>query len=306
MEEKGTGHASLGTEDVEEVDEFYLSETQDTVSLYDQLKPTGRYARPELEEIVAYLVSEDGVELRKARCVREGGGIENVRYWKGSRLAECFPDVLNEIKGSDDERLNLLGEAIVSRNYAVRYTIADKSKRIMAPVAGHSRWNPKGFFVWTPLALQHKFDGDESDLIGVLGGDLRRRRRRRNNPSRDSTNVRVDRISNQTSRGVNWLHIAILFMLFGPPIYMGLMWSYEMVAMSPLGTALGLAVTPREQLMQLYQQYAPEKATYTRIDRLLKKHSGREAALLVRVREKYEAIRRAKAREAEEWASTEG
>ena len=79
---------------------YYVTSDAKDDSLYDKLTQNGSYQRPELEDIVAYLVSLDGVEQRGAYVEKSGSRKsgkkikkEKIAYFKGSRVGNCFPDV---------------------------------------------------------------------------------------------------------------------------------------------------------------------------------------------------------------------
>ncbi len=334
------GADGAGSDGGESVHEYYVNDNErddlsDDVSLYDGLSEDGAYRRAEIEELVAYLVSSDGVETRGACVQRKGSSRKSadgkikkrvIRYFKGERLADCFPNDVGHVPSADDPRLVGLGEALLDQNFAVEHRIVNSRERMMAPVEdGNGVFRPEGFYVWTSVAKKLNFTGDEKDFIQVVGGTLRRRRRRTtggmggaaagggaddahgqgghhgdhhgdhhgHSHGGESSYVRVGKVGGGSGGGINWLHIGLLLLLFGPPIMMGVMWAHEFVTTSAIGVSLGLSMTHRERLMAFYGTHNPAKATDKHVDKLLKKYEGKEKALLERLERKYERIERA-------------
>ena len=305
-------------------EEFYVEggfdDDEDRLSLYDRLTEDGSYLHGQIEEIVAYLVSSDGVETRGAWAEKKGSSKgkkkkTKIRYFKGERLVDCFPNNMGEVPAKDDARVRALGMALLAQNFAVEYSIQNKKARLMAPVEA-SVWRPGGFYVWTALATDLVFEGDEADFIQVVGGSLRRRRRNAgaeagkgmvsagagNRPASMSMGgangpnyLKVERVGQGSRGGINWLHIFLLFILFGPPIMMAFMYVSDFVSESPLGVVLGLRSTPRDRLLEFYSKHNPAKATSAHVDKLLAKNKGRETELFSKLERTYEE--RAKRRE---------
>jgi hypothetical protein len=83
---------------------YYVTSDAKDDSLYDKLTENGSYQRPVLEDIVAYLVSLDGVEQRGAYVEKSGSRKsgkkikkEKIAYFKGSRVGDCFTDVSGHV-----------------------------------------------------------------------------------------------------------------------------------------------------------------------------------------------------------------
>ena len=100
--------------------------------------------------------------------------------------------------------------------------------------------------------------------------------------------LRVERVGQRSRGGINWLHIFLLFLLFGPPIMMAFMYVGDFIRDSPIGVALGLQATPRDRLLEFYAKHNPKKATPAHVDKLLAKNKGREKELFTRLERTYE------------------
>ena len=297
-------------------EEYYVEgnyDDEDMLSLYDRLTDDGSYLHGQIREIVAYLVSSDGVETRAAWAEKRGSSKgkkkkTKIRYFKGERLVDCFPTNMGEVPARGDERVKGLGLALLAQNFAVEYEIKNKKARLMAPAEANS-WRSDGFYVWTALATDLIFEGDEADFIQVVGGSLRRRKRNArgeggagmmsvgagNRPASMSMSgstrpnfLKVERVGEGSRGGINWLHIALLLILFGPPIMMAVMWVSDFVSSSAIGVQLGLSSSPRDQLMEFYSKHNPAKATSAHVDKLLAKNKGRERELFQRLERTYE------------------
>jgi hypothetical protein len=291
--------------DQDEVEAFYVSgDSMTEDSLYERLSEDGSYQRPELEDIVAYLVSSDGVEFRNAYVERtgsrKGGKPKKMKtpYFKGTRVGECFPNEAGHVTNTHDQRLIGLGNALINQNFCVEHVIVNPKERLMAPVeGGTTSWRPDGFYVWTSVAqaLASQPVCCAKDLIQVKGGTLRQRRRQQQSNSTEDVgmrSVKVDRVDAKGRGGVNWINLFFLLLLFGPPMMMGGMWIHEYLTTSEVGRALGFGYTHRDRLIQFYDLHNPGKSTITNVDKMLKKYEGREDELFAKLERKYEALER--------------
>ena len=307
------GH-SHGDRDHDEVEEFYVSGDSATEeSLYDLLSEDGSYIRKELEDIVAYMVSQDGVECRASYVENNQGKRSKKKktlYFKGTRVGECFPNHEGHVTGTNDSRLAGLGNALINQNFCVEHIIVNAKERLMAPVENgvNTPWNPKGFYVWTSVAIE--FSRQEpvccpGDLIQVKGGLLRQRRRQTKvNNEEDGTNsstsrsVKVDRVDAKSKSGLNWMNLFFLLLLFGPPLMMGGMWVNDFLQTNKQANeffrSIGMSSSHRVRLTAFYDQHNPNKATTQNVDKMLKKYEGRELELFAKLDRKYEQLARKK------------
>jgi hypothetical protein len=279
-------------------------------SLYDKLEIDGSYQRPALEDIVAYLVSLDGVEVRAA-FVEKGGSRksskkikkEKITYFKGSRVGDCFPNSSGHVTEPTDPRLIGLGNALINQNFCVEHVIVNSKERLMKPVEdGTASWKPKGFYVWTSVAKNLAQNVCcAKDLIQVKGGLLRQRRRQHiKNGGEESSfrSVKVHRVNSDSSSGLNWLNMFFLLLLFGPALMMGVMYLSDFLGNSQMAQRLGLVLSNHDRLMSFYEQNNPKKATAEHVNKILLKYEGREQELFKTLTAKYEMKEfRRKARE---------
>ena len=297
------------TNDDESEEAYYITNDDATTdSLYDKLSENGSYQRPVLEDIVAYLVSLDGVEVRGAYVEKSGSRKSSVKkkkkekiaYFKGSRVGDCFPNESGHVTGANDPRLIGLGNALINQNFCVEHVIDNAKERVMKPIEdGTTSWRPNGFYVWTSVAKNLAQNVCCSkDLIQVRGGLLRQRRQQHNknggtNENGGSTNerkVKVDRVSSTSGGGFNWLNMFFLFLLFGPPLMMGVMYVHEFISTSPIAQTLGLVSSNHDRLMAFYAEHNPTKATVEHVDKILLKYVDKEEELFTKLKRKYEAI----------------
>ena len=287
---------------------YYVTSDAKDDSLYDKLTENGSYQRPVLEDIVAYLVSLDGVEQRGAYVEKSGSRKsgkkikkEKIAYFKGSRVGDCFPDVSGHVTEPNDPRLLGLGNALINQSFCIEHVIDNPKERLMKPVEdGTTSWRPDGFYVWTSVARNLAQNVCCSkDLIQVRGGLLRQRRQQQRSTgdgthetSGSSRSVKVDRVSSKSRGGLNWLNMFFLFLLFGPPCMMGVMWVSDFLSTTVFKSS------NHDRLMSFYAQNNPTKATTEFVEKTLLKYQGREEQLFTKLQRKYEAkeIRR-KARE---------
>ena len=298
-----------------EVESFYIEGDDQEDSIYDRLSDDGSYQRPDLEDIVAYLVSVDGVECRKANVERTGSRKagekkkKKVLYFKAKALGECFPNAAGHVTEPTDKRLVGFGNALIAGHFCTEHApdqIRPKD-RLMVPVEGADTWNPRGFYVWTSVAAglaRTEKTCCAADLIQVKGGALRKRRQQQQknvdggDDASDTRRVRVDRVDAKGSGGINWINIFLLLLLFGPPLMMGGIWLQDFLATSEIAQSIGLAKSHRDRLISFYDQHNPAKATIKNVDKMLLKYEGREQDLFAKLERKYEAVKIRKAAQA--------
>ena len=145
--------------------------------------------------------------------------------------------------------------------------------------------------------------GADGTFVAAGGAPTQRpasRARRREAQKEEEERAKRDRKRSSAKggkKGVNPLHMAIFFMMFGPAIFPIAALGFDALGNTSLGVAayesciaIGMCSTYHDQLTAIYQRENPKKVKG--VASILKKWRGKEAQLIKEVEAKYENVRR--------------